>query len=117
MQGLLNRDGFHSARKQRLGARFAPTFFSHQSITINQSIMKEKFVIVSIRHTDSDGIMYWRENNSGYTYSPFEAGQYDAAKVIASLDYYFDYGSIPFIALSVWQSSTCRESVISFLYF
>jgi len=57
--------------------------------------MKEKFVIVSIRHTDSDGIMYWRENNSGYTYSPFEAGQYDAAKVIASLDYYFDYGNIP----------------------
>jgi hypothetical protein len=52
--------------------------------------MKKHYVIVSLNHSDKDGIAFWRANNSGYTTNPWQAGIYSEDEVNADPDYYND---------------------------
>lgn len=49
-----------------------------------------KYIIISLKHSTKDKRCFWRAFNSGYTYYPFNAGQYDEALVKLKPDYYND---------------------------
>ena len=47
-----------------------------------------QYYILSLKHTNSEAIMWWRPNDSGYTIYLDEAGKYEHAAVIADALYY-----------------------------
>jgi hypothetical protein len=49
-----------------------------------------KYIILSLKHGTPDRPVFWRANNCGYTYSPFEAGQYDEKRIKGEPGYYND---------------------------
>lgn len=52
----------------------------------------EKYVILSLTHSDGNTPCFWKANNAGYTVWPFNAGIYTAAEVNEDKSYY-DNGS------------------------
>lgn len=71
----------------------------------------ERFIIVSLKHSTKDKVMFWRANDAGYTYYPFAAGIYTKEQVEGNKNYY-DNGfstiavplteeSLQFIGLSI----------------
>lgn len=57
--------------------------------------MKKLFVILSPKHSEGDKVMFWRSNDAGYTFWPWEAGLYSEEQVMGNLGYYNDgYNSL-----------------------
>lgn len=47
-----------------------------------------KYIIISLKHGTGKKPMFWRENNAGYTYSPFAAGIYTEEQINSDPAYY-----------------------------
>ena len=56
--------------------------------------MKKQFIIISLKHTEEDGIMFWNPDRAGYTYNPFRAGVYEEEDILNNLDYYHSGNSL-----------------------
>lgn len=54
---------------------------------------ERKFIVISAKHSDQDGIVYWRPDNAGYTYNPWQAGIYTEQQIKENLDYYCSGGN------------------------
>ncbi len=52
--------------------------------------MEKIYVIVSLKHSDNEGVCFWRANDAGYTINPWQAGLYTHAQVKANPEYYND---------------------------
>lgn len=46
------------------------------------------YIIISLKHGNGKSPMFWRDNNAGYTYSPFAAGKYSKEQVESDPGYY-----------------------------
>lgn len=68
--------------------------------------MEMQFIVVSGKHSDKDGIMFWRPDNAGYTYNPFQAGIYSEETILNDLDYYCDSSNVP---INIKDESSLRE--------
>lgn len=55
----------------------------------------KNFIIISLRHSKPDSIVFWRENNNGYTQNPFLAGVYSEESIRKDPDYYCDSDNVP----------------------
>lgn len=57
--------------------------------------MNKKYIIISRKHSDEHGIIYWKADNAGYTYNPFQAGLYEEETILKYLDYYCNDSNLP----------------------
>lgn len=48
----------------------------------------KKYIIISLKHSTEEELMFWRPENAGYTTSPFAAGIYNEQIVLDDWDYY-----------------------------
>ena len=50
----------------------------------------DKFIIVSLKHSEKDALCFWRPDAAGYTVFPWAAGIYDKAEIERDPEYYND---------------------------
>jgi len=48
------------------------------------------YIIISLKHSTKDEVIFWRSDNSGYTYVPWAAGLYTEEQVKSKPTYYND---------------------------
>lgn len=68
--------------------------------------MKKQFIIISLKHSDKDGICFWKADDAGYTNNPIFAGIYDEDRVINNLSYYHDGQNI---AVDIRDNETLKN--------
>jgi hypothetical protein len=72
--------------------------------------MKKMYVIVSLKHSDKDGVAFWRPDNAGYTTNPWAAGLYSEEDVCNKAYYYND--GLNTIAVCINNSSLPISGVV-----
>jgi hypothetical protein len=50
----------------------------------------DKYIIVSLKHSSSDNLYYWKANSLGYTNYPFTAGIYDKSDIEREPEHFND---------------------------
>jgi hypothetical protein len=53
------------------------------------------FIIVSLKHSTEQEVVFWKADDSGYTSIPWLAGVYTEEKIRGDLGYYNDGTNIP----------------------
>jgi hypothetical protein len=55
----------------------------------------KSFIIVSLKHSTEEEVVFWQANDSGYTSIPWFAGVYTEEQIRRDLNYYNDGSNVP----------------------